>query len=134
MNVASKVHRISHSPQYLAIHKMGGTATELQHIIPLGRVSSFIGYSILHVIDGVSTGRFNGGQIYHHVMPRNCDSSCISIQLKSCIEVSPWSLALESLPEDFNSYIFIRLVYKCSPKSRIEDLCYFRISMNCARS
>ena len=49
MNLAQKLWRITVLPEYLAVHKIGGTRTEMQEVIQLNNVSYI---SVLLVISG----------------------------------------------------------------------------------
>ena len=49
MNVSQKLRRITVLPEYLAVHKIGGTRMEMQEVIQLNNVSYI---SVLLVISG----------------------------------------------------------------------------------
>ena len=39
MNIAQKTQKITRLPQFFAIHKIGGTCTDLQHAVQVNNVS-----------------------------------------------------------------------------------------------
>ena len=42
MNIAQKIQTIARLPQFFAIHKIGGTRTEMQHAVQVNNVSGKI--------------------------------------------------------------------------------------------
>ena len=56
MNVASKLHTMIRHPQYLAIHKNGGSATELELMLQIDEVSkaTFLAYTDSTLVHKIS--------------------------------------------------------------------------------
>ena len=56
MNVAQKSRRITHLPEYFAVHKIGGTQTDMLPVVQVNNVSITIAYRFTLQVS-VSTGR-----------------------------------------------------------------------------